>query len=274
MKRLKTFIFGLTYGITSPIPGVDGGTLFILFNAYENFIFSANFQNIRKKIPFVLLFGTGGALGLFGISRLMLYLLNNYELITYFAFVGLIIGCIPIIYKKSALNLKKHKPTLKNIIICFISFTILLYIILSRNEAIAAIELYQLYETPTLFIILFIAATIAALGMLLPGVGGAIIMLLLGIYSIYLEAVANLEWLIILVLAFGMTFGILLGIKVVRKLLVSRPGELYCAILGFTSASVFAVFPGFVISTMGLLAIIVAIIFGIVAYKFSMKGIN
>ena len=272
MKRLKTFIFGLTYGIASPIPGVDGGTLFILFNAYEDFILSANFSNMRKKLPYLLLFGIGCALGLFGISRLLLYLLEHYEKITYFAFVGLIIGLIPIIYQKSALNINKYKLEFKNVMICLISFIILFCIIMWQGEGIINIQLYQLYENPILLLAIFIAAALAAIGMLVPGVGGAIIMLLLGIYSIYLEAVANLEWMVLLTLILGMAVGILSGIKIIRRLLINHGARLYCAILGFTSASVFVVFPGFSFNTHGLIALIIAIFFGFIAYKFSIKG--
>ena len=261
MRILKSAIFGTAYGVASPIPGFDGGTFFILFNAYEGFINGASLKNIREKLPTVLPFVIGCAVGLFGVSRLMLLLIENYVLQTYASFAGLIIGCIPMIYKKSFFyKFKKSKATL-NIIIFLI--------------ALALILLYVLYNTDTYIqddyfppgishIWIFFASAISAVGMLIPGVGGALIMLVLGIYDTYLEALANFDWPVILLLVGGMVTGILSGLRFVRKILNTYPKEMYSAILGFTIGSVFIVWPGF-----NIFAVIFAIGFAFLAYKLS-----
>ena len=279
-------IFGATYGMASPIPGLDGGTFFILFNVYESFIHAANLRNIRKKLPTVLLFAIGCIAGLFGISRLMILLLNNHEMVMYFCFMGLILGCVPMIYKKSALEIhlrrgvihgaRMHRTryivSLPNLVKTAAIFTIALALMLFLAFYGTDPDTYdQLYEVPAGLSLAWVFFA-SAVGMLVPGVGGALLMIVLGIYTTYIETVANLDIATLLTMATGMVVGILSGIKIVRKILTTYPGELYCAILGFTIGSVFIVFPGFAANLTGLLAIVGMVVFTVIAYLFSKKG--
>jgi putative membrane protein len=272
MKFIKTVIFGMAYGVTSPVPGFDGGTFFILFNVYEDFINAAKLTNVRKKLPVVLPFVLGAVAGLFGISNLMMYLLYYHELIMYFSFAGLILGCTPMIYKRSALNLSKYKISLKSIVIFSISLILMLLLAFDGGADPQRYDsIYQLQITGPPLVWIFFASIISSIGMLIPGVGGAILMLVLGTYTAYIEALATFDFVVLITFVAGMTCGFLIGLRVVRKILHTFPGELYCAILGFTLGSVFIVFPGFVASFQGLLAALFGIFFTIVAYLFSNK---
>ena len=308
MKYLKMIIFGFTYGVTSPVPGVDGGTIFILFNQYEKFIHAANFKDVRKKLHNVLPFVLGCLVGLFGISNLMMYLLNNHEMITYFSFAGLILGCVPLIYKKSALNISEHKIKIKNIAIFAVALALMLALAFTgagmdadtnayryphpsansyqnpySNSVLASQngseplpgatgQVYQQYGAAVALAWIFFASAISAVGMLIPGVGGAILMLVLGIYTIYVEALATLDIVTLAALVSGMLVGILSGIRIVKKILITYPGELYCAILGFAVGSIFVVLPGFSASFEGAIAIGFAALFAVLAYLLSKKS--
>ena len=272
MKHLKMTILGLAYGVTSPIPGFDGGTFFILFNVYEGFIHGAKVKNLKKKWPVILLFLAGALAGLLGISNLMAYLLLHHEIIMYYSFAGLILGCTPLIYKKSALNLSTHQVTFKNALIFLVSFILMLLLAFRGTAPEDYDYIYQLYEAGPPLIWIFFASIISSIGMLIPGVGGAILMLVLGTYNAYIEALANFNVIVLLAFAAGMTCGISLGIKTVRKTLVTYPGELYCAILGFTLGSVLVVFPGFFASLEGMLAITSGIGFTFLAYFISTRS--
>ena len=272
MKSLKMTILGIAYGVTSPVPGFDGGTFFILFNVYEGFIHGAKITNIKKNFPVFLPFLLGALGGLLGISNLMAYLLEHHEMIMYFSFAGLILGCTPLIYKKSALNLRTHQITLKNTIIFVVSL-ILMLILAFRGTAPEEYDyIYLLCESGPPLIWIFFASIISSIGMLIPGVGGAILMLVLGTYNAYIEALANLNIIVLLTFVAGMACGLLLGIRAVRKTLTTYPGELYCAILGFTLGSVFVVFPGFSASLEGVLAIFSGTTFTLFAYFISNKA--
>ena len=271
MKTLKMTILGIAYGVTSPVPGFDGGTFFILFNVYEDFIHGAKVSNLKKKLPVFMPFLLGALGGLLGISNLMAYLLEHHELIMYFSFAGLILGCTPMIYRKSALNLRTHQITLKNTIIFLVSLSLMLIFAFRGTTPEEYDYIYLLYDSGPPLVWIFFASIISSIGMLIPGVGGAILMLILGTYSAYIEALANLNLLVLATFASGMACGLLLGIRGVRKTLVTYPGELYCAILGFTLGSVLVVFPGFSASLEGILAILSGIAFTFLAYFISNK---
>ena len=286
MRYLKMSIFGFTYGVTSPVPGVDGGTIFILFNQYEKFIHAANFKDIRKKLHAVVPFVFGCLVGLFGISNLMMYLLTNHEMITYFSFAGLILGCVPLIYKKSALNISQHKIKIKNIAIFAVALALMLTLAFTgagpdaypnsnadlHPHQHSAEHVGEQYGAVAALAWIFFASAISAVGMLIPGVGGAILMLVLGIYTIYVEALATLDIVTLAALVSGMLVGILSGIRIVKKILITYPGELYCAILGFAVGSIFVVLPGFAASLEGAIAIGFAVLFAVLAYLLSKKS--
>jgi putative membrane protein len=265
-------IFGFTYGVTSPVPGVDGGTIFILFNQYEKFIHAANFSEIKKKLHAVVPFVFGCLVGLFGISNLMMYLLTNHEMITYFSFAGLIAGCVPLIYKKSALNISEQKIKVKNVGIFAVALALMLLLAIRGTDTAVFEYILQLNASAAMFAWIFFASAVSAVGMLIPGVGGAILMLILGIYTIYVEALATLDITLLATLVTGMICGILSGIRLVKKILLTFPGELYCAILGFAVGSVFVVIPDFSATTEGILAIVFAVLFAVIAYLFSKKS--
>ena len=262
----------MAYGVTSPVPGFDGGTFFILFNVYEDIIHAAKLSNIRKNLPVILFFVLGCGVGLFGISNLMMYLLTYHEMLMYASFAGLILGCTPLIYEKSALNLSKYKINFKNSIIFLVSLALMLLYAFWGTTPEAYEHAYYAHEAHVPLAWIFVASCISSVGMLIPGVGGAILMLILGIYPSYIEALATFNWAVILTLVAGMACGMSAGIRVIRKLLVNYPGELYCAILGFTVGSVIIVFPGFSASLLGILSLVCVVFFTIFAYLFSKKA--
>lgn len=258
----------MLYGAASPIPGISGGTLFVFFNIYEDFFHSASFANVKKNVPLLIAFLLGSAVGLLGISQVIMHLLTYYEQIMYFSFIGLILGCIPMIYKKTTVD--KIKRT--NVAIFIIALSFMIFLALMGGEVYTNVSLEQLGGvTPAIVTWVFIASFISAIAMLIPGVGGSIMMLAFGIYTIYIEALSTLDPLMISVLLISMALGILAGIKIIKNMLVSRPQTLYGAILGFIIGSIFIVFPGFSMDLEGLLSIIFMVACTILAYRLTKK---
>jgi putative membrane protein len=107
--------------------------------------------------------------------------------------------------------------------------------------------------------------------MLIPGVGGSLMMLVFGIYTIYVEAVATLNPVILSVLVAGMIFGVLAGIVITKKLMRSYSQGLYYAILAFIIGSLFIIYPGFSMNLEGLLSIVFAFLCAALTYWLSKK---
>ena len=259
----------MIYGAASPIPGISGGTLFIFFNIYEDFFYSASLSNVKKNLPVLVSFFLGCAGGLFGISHVIMFLLENHGQVMYFCFIGLILGCVPVIFVKA----KADKFRLINAAVFIPALAFMLLLAFSGGELHTNSSLEQLGGiTPAVLAWVFFASFMSSMAILIPGVGGSVMMLAFGIYTIYIEAMSTLDPVILPILVISMIFGIWAGIKIIKKMLVSCPQTLYCAILGFIIGSVFIIYPGFSADLTGVMSIILAFLFAVFAYRLSKRG--
>ena len=268
IKCLKGAALGLLYGAVSPIPGISGGTLFVFFNIFEDFFNSANWANLKKNLPMLISFLFGCLGGLLGVSIVIMHLITYYEQIMYFSFIGLILGCIPMIYKKATLTKVKRSSAA----IFIIAFSFMLFLAFTGGELYTNTSLEDLERiTVTLVVWVFIASFISSIAILIPGVGGSIMMLAFGIYTIYIESIATLNPIMLPVLIISMALGIVAGIKIIQKMLASCPQALYGALLGFIIGSIFIIYPGFYFNAEGLFSIVCLILFATLTYKLSRK---
>ena len=269
-KTIGSTIYGLIYGALSPMPGISAGTLGIFFNVFDDFFMSATAANARKNWHFILIFCISWGLGLFGISRVIVFLLDNYEQVVYLSFIGLILGCVPMIFKKA----KAERIGLKNFIIFIFSFALMLLIVVKSGDINAQRTLEQYGGiSPALLAWLFFASFAGGAAMVIPGVGGSLVMLALGIYEVYIEAVSTLNPLLLTVLGTSMILGFLTGVKIVKKLLETHSNSLYCSILGFILGSVYFIYPGFPAGLWeGVLSVILALFFAFLAFRLSSRG--
>src|SRR5690606_27278051 len=76
--------------------------------------------------------------------------------------------------------------------------------------AALAISLGKPVQLPGDWWMLFIAGGIAVCAMILPGVSGSFLLLLMGIYPVFLRAVSQLDWLLISCFVAGAVTGLLL----------------------------------------------------------------
>jgi len=214
-------------------------------------------------------FFSGWGAGLLGISHLIIFLLENHGQVTYFSAMGLILGCSPMIFGKA----KAGKIAPKHAFFFAIPLAFMLFLSFNEGELAANATLEQLGGLNAgLVLWLFVASFFSSIAMLIPGVGGSLMMLTFGIYAIFIEAVATLDLLLLAILTSSMVLGILAGIKIIKKLLDSYAQVLYCAILGFIIGAVFFIFPGFpYYSGEGVLAVVLAVSFGVLAYWLSHK---
>ena len=259
----------MIFGFTSPIPGVSAGTVAILLNVYEKFFNSISMAAAKKNLLSIISFLAGWGAALFGVSNLMIFLFDNHGQIISFSFIGLILGCIPVIYKKAITD----KIKLKNIFIFFSAFAFMLFLAFYGGDLNMNSTLEQLGGiTPALLGWLFLSSFISSMAMLIPGVGGSLMMFVFGVYTIYIEAIATLNPILLIVFMVSMILGVLAGIIVTKKMLVSYSQSLYFAILGFILGSLFIIYPGFSIDITGLLSVVFALLCAVLAYRFSKNG--
>lgn len=259
---LKNFLYGLIIGIGFIIPGVSGGVLATILGIYEIILeklanIKSNFkENILYLLP--LIFGIITSIFLF--SKLILYFLNNKLNFISYVFIGLILGCLPYLFKEI-----KNK-TNKNMSISFFSisfiFGIILFIIEKNN--------ISNLSTPTYFT-MFVAGILYSAGKLIPGISGAALLMLLGIYEFLLNILANPLSItlktILLFIPFILSFIVssIIIIKIMNFLLNNCFRNTYSAIIGFVISSILFIYPG----NISLISIIILICSFNISYFFS-----
>ena len=92
-------------------------------------------------------------------------------------------------------------------------------------------------------------------GVIIPGVSSSVILMLLNTYNIYLEAIANINFLILIPMGIGLLIGCIIFLKLIDFLFKYYKLYTYYAIIGFTIGAVFVIFPGFESSIYGVFSI-------------------
>ena len=103
MKFLVNVLRGAIIGIANIIPGVSGGTMAVVMNIYDQLIGSISkfFRNFKKNLLFLIPILIGAGAGIFLFSLLLGSLLEKYPMPVNFFFLGLILGSIPMLYKRA-----------------------------------------------------------------------------------------------------------------------------------------------------------------------------
>jgi uncharacterized membrane protein len=188
--RIFLVIKGLAMGAANKVPGVSGGVVAFVAGFYEEFIYSL--QRVNSKAFKLLVNGrfksfyryiNGKFLGLlffgmivsyFSVSKILDYLIVNYELYVWSTFFGMILGSIYYISKDFG---DWNKKTITALIVGVIA-----------GMSISFLD--PATENDNLFFVFF-CGIISVSGMTLPGFSGSFILILLGNYVLLLVDSVN-----------------------------------------------------------------------------------
>lgn len=257
MTFIIDMIKGIFIGIANIIPGVSGGTLALSMGIYDKLIGAvSNFLKDWKQSVLTLFpIAIGCGVGIIGFTYAIEYLLSEHTFVTCMAFIGLILGGLPVLVRQLKEKLHDGNGSIgMSGSLCFLllfAFAVFLPMIGSDEEM-----MQTLTASPFLMIIMFFIGIIASATMVIPGVSGSMVLMILGYYygiidsiKTFLEALKAFDIPVLLdrclILApFGI--GVLLGIFLIAKLitfLFEKYGvQTYCAILGLVLSSPFAIF--------------------------------
>jgi len=276
MKNIILIIKGIIIALANIIPGVSGGTLMITLGVYEQIIdiISHPFKNLKNNWKFILFIGIGLVAGVLGFSKLISYCLDKFPLATPLFFIGLIIGGIPLLFRKGKV---KDNIKVSNIIILLITFGIvLLFTFLNSGDSVVTITMN--FKG---IVLLFLVGMVAASSMIIPGISGSFMLMLLGYYKPIIDTISNLTkfnnlWdniKILIPFGFGIVFGIVLVAKLIEYLLKKYEVKTYFGVIGFVFASIIAIIVPLFNIEFKVVELIVGIILmsigGLVTYKIS-----
>lgn len=109
-------------------------------------------------------------------------------------------------------------------------------------------------------------------GIVIPGVSKSVILMLLGIYQIYLSAIASLNLSFLLPVGIGLLIGGSLFLCLINFLFKFVKSYTYFGIIGFILGSIFVIYPGFTFDMNGYFSIVLMILSFIVGNNLSSFG--
>ena len=248
----KQFIQGLLMGSANIIPGASGGTIALILGIYQRLITAvSHFDRVwivalksrdwktvidHVDLRFLSTLALGVIAGTVSLGSLMHTLLEDHEASTVSVFFGLIAASTLLVARR----VSRWSPT--GLMLAVMGGVIAYFIGAASPEASDA-QIGLIY--------LFCCGAIAISAMILPGISGALILLLLGAYKQvtgYLKEISrgivtgdNLMGILIFVAGCGI--GILLFTKILR-ILLDRYYELtLCALCGFMAGSLRSLWP-------------------------------
>lgn len=280
MEFVKDILKGSLVGVANIIPGVSGGTMAVSMGIYDKLITAIThvFKDFKKSVRILLPIIIGALLGIGVLAFVIKWLFANYLLQTNLLFIGLIIGGIPIIWKKT-----RQQRITPGAIIAFLAFLAIVVIFpLLGNGAGSEVAL-----TPSvwMFVKLIAVGVIAAATMVIPGVSGSMMLMILGYYNPILNTITGfiseaaafnaagiMKYVWILIpFGIGVVVGIFAIAKFVEFVFEHAPAVAYCAILGLIVGSPIAILAMAQIANVTLMTILTSAIAFIIGCMIALK---
>lgn len=206
---LKNFLKGIVVGVGGIAPGLSGSVLLVIFGLYQKTIDAIGtiFKNLKKNLMFLIPLFAGFGVGVLAFSKVIDYFLEAFEMQTRFAFLGLVVGTIPLFYRE----VKKNGFSKKYYIHIVLAAAVGLFVFSLNRSAFPQIE------EPNLFQSVLLGVAVAG-SSIVPGVDSAVILSSLGLYELYVGSLADFNLRILLPAGVGLAVGALLISFVMSKL--------------------------------------------------------
>lgn len=272
---------GMVIGIANVIPGVSGGTLMVSMGIYDKLILVLThfIKRMKEAIALLVPIAIGMLLSIAIFAKIFSEILfPNFPLQTNLFFIGLIIGGIPVIYKK----VKGNSIRLPHIIAFVLLFVVVVgFSMLGEGGGSSADVTFSVGNVLKLFGV----GIIAAATMVIPGVSGSMIMMILGYYNTIIDTVndfinalksfdipAMLDTFVVLIpFGIGVVVGAVVVAKLIEFMLNKFPLVTYWAIIGLIVASPFAILIMMEVGTIGVVEIVTGLVLLVAGFFISMK---
>ena len=230
-------------GIADVIPGVSGGTIAVITGIYPQLLLAVNSINmgalkllfgleiqkfwIQIHGSFLLTLGLGLLLSLFVFANFIEFLLQNYSVQLWALFFGLILGSVIILIRRNP----------------FVKLMQVFWFLFGVSFAVAVSTLPSIQNDDVGVIQMFFAGSVALCAMILPGISGSFILLLLGFYSTFIDAVANVRVDILFAFLAGGVIGLMLFSRFLYWVLKRAEDLFLSCMCGFLLGSLSIIWP-------------------------------
>lgn len=198
MKFAVNFFKGIVVGIGGIAPGLSGSVMLIVLGLYEKTVKAIGtlFKDFKRNLFFLIPLVLGFGVGILLFSKIVDFMLNNYEFQTRYLFLGLVLGTIPLFYKE----VKKHGFDKKYYFL--IAAAVLAGILLFSLNG----NLFPVVTDPGIFQSAWLGVAVAG-SSIIPGVDSAVILSALGLYELYVNSLAELNMRVLIPAGCGLVVG-------------------------------------------------------------------
>ena len=240
-------IGGIVMGFGGSVPGVSGGTIAFLMGFFDEMIDSINAfvskgsQNRKKAFFFLLRLGIGLVIGLIGATLLITAFFEAHIHAVSSLFIGVTLFSVPLVIYEERQTLKgKYLQALWILPGAALIVGIVLLASLGFNVSSNVLQI----------VMAFPAGIFSACAMIMPGISGASILYIFGLYTTFYNDVhAFLKFdfsgiVFLIVFGVGMLVGALGVVKGIKWLLSNRRASTIYAILGMMLGSIYSIVVG------------------------------
>lgn len=236
MFFLKNCLKGIAIGAGAILPGISSGVLCVIFGIYEKLLNSLLnfFKDVRNNFKYLFPIIIGVCIGIFIFSNFLNYFFISFPIQTKSIFIGLLLGCIPSLIKQC-----NTKVSFKLRYLLFTLFAFVLTIFMIFAEKSFHFNDFNTYD----FEYLFISGFVMSIGIVVPGISNTIILMLMGVYSIYLSAVSSICLPILIPMGLGILIGCIVFMFLTKFLLNNFYAPTFYSIIGFSIGSILILLP-------------------------------
>lgn len=242
---------GALMGLADLVPGVSGGTVAFLLGIHPRLVAAiaawdarlprdlwhalrgeedakaqAREDLRRLDLPLLMPLGIGIVAAVLLGARAVEAGLHREPGIAMALFVGLIAASVPVPWRR----MERRGPAAWGLLA-------------AGTAATAAVAFLPGADLPAHAVAVAAAGFIAVTAMLLPGISGSGLLVILGAYTVVLEAAADLDWALLLPFAAGAVVGLMLASRVLRYLFARHHDATLAVLAGLLLGSVLRVWP-------------------------------
>jgi putative membrane protein len=278
---IANILRGMVIGISNVIPGVSGGTMMVSMGIYDKLILVLThfIKRMREAVELLVPIVIGMLLSIAIFAKIFSEILfPKFPVQTNLFFIGLIIGGLPVIYKR----VKGNTIRLPQIISFLVLFVVVIGFALIGEGGGSSVDVT--FSLGNVFK-LFGVGVIAAATMVIPGVSGSMIMMILGYYNTIIDTInafinalkgldigAMLDTFVVLIpFGIGVVVGVVAVAKLIEFLLKKYPLVTYWAIIGLIAASPFAILIMMDVAAVSVVEIVSGLVLLAAGFVISMK---
>lgn len=184
-------IKGVLIGMIIILPGISGGTVLFALGLYEELMKDLAHLRLMPWLPFAI--GTGAGILLSG--WVLNWLFMKYTTIILAFLLGCILASIKAVLGK---DFYPHPKRMVSLVIG-----------IAAGLVLAGMSDFGTGNVATPGVLsLLVGGALASSTMILPGVPGNLVLIIMGIYEALLHALAELEWMTLIIFAIGAVLGV------------------------------------------------------------------